>query len=126
MAKSPFGAFPPNPYSPQNPMSLPNWMRRNLEAGWAARQRAKEFKQRLSPAVRGANPLTPQQRQELRRQLFSRQRREITLSAESVRRLKTTLRSAHQAITRAASPADRPTLVNLYRWEKFLDKALSP
>lgn len=122
-----FGGFPKNPFGPQNLTSLPNWMRRNLEGGRLAQQRAQELRQRLTPAT-SAKPsaLTPQHLQDLRQHLASIQPQQVTLTAESVRRLQATLRSAREAVARSGSTTDRQLALSLSRWERFLQEASTP
>jgi hypothetical protein len=121
-----FGGFPKNPFNPQNQTSLPNWMQRNLQGGWLVQQRAQELRQRLAPATSAKSPLQPQHLQDLTRHLASIQRQQVMLTADSVRRLQATLRSAREAVLRFGSGGDRQLALSLSRWESFLEEASTP
>jgi hypothetical protein len=124
MGNPPFRSFPQNPYN--NPASLPAWMRRNSEAGWEANRKREEALKHLTPLLGKPSPtLTPQAQSVLKRHLSSIQRKNVTLSAEGARRLQATLRSAREAVERGGVASTRQTIMNLYKWETFLDHALS-
>jgi hypothetical protein len=124
MGNPPFRPFPQNPYN--NPASLPGWMRRISEAGWEANRKREEAERHLTPLLRKPSPtLTPQVQSVLKRHRSSSQRKSVTLSADGARRLQATLRSARKAVAEGGISTNRQTILSLYKWETFLDHALS-
>jgi hypothetical protein len=125
MAKPPFPQQPQrNPYFDTS--KLPIWMRTNLERGFALHKQQTQLQQTLARTTtrRPDTGSALRQRDELRRTLAQTLRtRNVTLSAQTARRLQLAIRAGAQELEVAGG--SQLVASSLRKWDSFLEVFLS-